>query len=96
MIPLVALVIGAHAWTIVPHAFEHDQEPDYYHFVLRHIQYCDPNQLPYTDDSPINARNQLKWWLHCESWHITGSAKYFLLFFNIFRGGFLHVGSFCH
>lgn len=52
--------------------FVHDIYADYYHEVLPRMATCEIDQLE-------NSRNQLKWWLHCASFKLTGYPNALLM-----------------
>ena len=83
-IPLVALIIGSHALGIIGSVDDWEMEPpDFEMFVIWHVYNCDPFEMPYFHDIPISARNQLKWYASCVSWHVFDNPKVIPLAFNI-------------
>lgn len=83
-IPLVALIIGAHAWGIMSNVEDWEMEPpDFEMFVIWHVYNCDPLDIPYFHDVPISARNQIKWYASCVSWNIFDNPKVIPLIFNV-------------
>ena len=83
-VSFVALVIGVHAWGIIPDVDDYSKEPpDFYFFLLKHVASCDPYDLPYLHDSPISARNQIKWYANCLSWTWFENPKVIPIIFNI-------------